>query len=103
MFNRLRSTEPISSGIHFFRARGLLLPTNDEHVLERQVIEQGFIIGISVHNFLYPIYDRHQQAVVVRLSDMMNIPISAFDTLELPFYKEIHPSQLGEGSSRGSN
>ena len=109
MFNRLRSAEPISSGVHFLRGKGLLLPINNEYVLEHKVVEQGFIIGVSINDFLYPIYDQNREAVVVRLSDMMNIPIGAFEAMELPYYREIRPHNLprnlqpGEGSSRGSN
>ena len=109
MFNRLRSTEPISYGVSFFRASGRLIPMTRQFLAEHKIIMENFIVGVIIHNLLHPIYDRNQQAVVVRTNDMMNIPIGAFDTLEIPFYKEVHPSLLPshlqpeEGSSRGNN
>ena len=109
VYNRLRSAEPISYGVQFFRSRGVFIRLSDQFLLENKVIQEGFIIGISERNIIHPIYDKNYQAVVIRLSDMMNIPIGAFDAMELPFYKNVHPShqphnhQPGEGSSRGNN
>ena len=109
VFNRLRSTQPIGYGIKFFRASGRLIPLTRQFFIENKIIMEDFIVGVSINNLLYPIYDKNHQAVVVRVSDRMNIPIGAFDALEIPFYKEVHrrilPTrhQPGEGSSRGNN
>ena len=109
MFNRLRSTEPVSFGVNFFRASGLLISMSNQFLAKHKIIMEGFIVGVLVNNLLHPIYDRHRQGVVIRISDLMNIPLDAFDAMEIPFYKQVHPSflphplQPGEGSSRGNN
>ena len=109
VLNRLRSTEPTGYGVHYFRIKGHLMPLTGQLLFESKVTLEGFIIGVEINKLIHPIYDINRQAVVIRVSDMMNIPIGAFDALELPFYKELPKNYLprnlqhGEGSSRGNN
>ena len=75
VFNRLRSTEPVSYGIHFLKSGVQLIPMSEQFLHDQKIMREGFIIGVLVERLLHPIYDINRRPVVVRISDMLNIPL----------------------------
>lgn len=93
LLERHRGLQGISRGIAFFGALdGKVEPLDKTILADFHVVEDGFVIGVSMRLKLRPIYDDDQNMVIVRLSDGVNTLLTMRESQLLAYNGVRHPS-----------